>query len=384
MKKRSLFFDTSLIYFIVIIAFVVLRIFTSLVSVGTTVSSLLSVIIQVGIMFLLPLVLYKFLRKKTTVQMLKEFNVKKINAKAVLWAIALGVVVYFLNLAFASFFSVFITIAGYDPSFGMASTANGTYPLINFFGDLVLTALLPGFCEEFCHRGLLLNGYKQLGPKKTIILIGIIFGLMHLNIEQFFYASIIGMFLTLLVYITGSIIPSMIVHFLNNAIGLYMTFAMYNNLPFGSFSSNLVESFQGNIITVFGTILLIIFLLLGLLVWFTFMLLKSTRVKYYETIIKRAMDKKQRESILSSFDLNIDEVNSEQGIIEDENAPEVVLGGEINKNGRRGLVLDINFKTEDIMGCAIKKPKLIEKMFLYSTIFIGVVITISTFIWGIL
>jgi len=53
-KERSLFFDSSLIYFVVIICFVAIRILTSLVQVDAFVSSILSVVIQVGIMGLLP------------------------------------------------------------------------------------------------------------------------------------------------------------------------------------------------------------------------------------------------------------------------------------------------------------------------------------------
>lgn len=384
-KKRSLFFDTSLIYFVVIALFVVLRIATSVIPTNTLGSSILSIVIQVGFMLVVPFLMYKIIRRKKTKEVMHDFNVKKIGFKAILFAIGIGVVIYFLNIAVASFFNMFIMQTGYDPSFGMATAGAGEYSLISFIGDIILSALLPGICEEFCHRGLLVNGYKQIGAKRTIILVGVLFGLMHLNIEQVFYAIIIGMFLTYLVYITGSIIPSMIVHFLNNAIGLYITFASYNNLPLGNFSEVLSNALTGNAFTVIGTIILIVLVLLGLLAFFTFMLLKNTRVKEFASLAKKAIESKQRENILKSFDLNVEELNKEQGIRNEEPKDlEVVVSDEFVRGGRKNVLVDFNFSEDSLMNNVQTKPSLKDKAFLYGIIFIGVFITISTLIWGIL
>ena len=385
-KKRSLFFDSGLIYFVVIAGFVVIRILNGLIKFPTVVGNLMSIIIQVGLMLVVPFVLYKVLRKKKAKEVLNDFNVKKINIKAVLFSVGIGIVIYFLNIAVASFFNIFINATGYDPSFGMASAAEGSYPLVSFLGDIVLTAILPGICEEFCHRGMLLNGVKQIGMKKSILLVGLLFGLMHLNIEQVFYAIVIGMFLTFLVYISGSIIPSMIVHFLNNGIGLYMTFAKYNNLPFGNMSESLGETLSGGGFAVVGTILLIVIIMLALLAFFTFMLLKQTRVKQFESLAKRAIENKQRENILKSFDLNVEEINKEQGITN-------ISAGDLHvevtdqpplANGRQNILVDFSFDENSLMSKNIKKVPLKDKAFIIGTIFIGVFITISTLIWGIL
>lgn len=382
-KKRSLFFDTSLIYFIVIILFVGLRIFTNLVPINDGVSVLLNFLIQIGFMFLVPLVLYKLLCKKKTKEVFKEFNVKKINFKAILITILIGFIVYFLNLAIASSFNIFIYGTGYDPSFGMSS-ATTSYPTINFIRDIIITAILPGICEEFCHRGLLVNGYKQLGMKKTIILVGFLFGLMHLNIEQFFYASVIGMFLTFLVYVTGSIIPSMIVHFMNNFMGLYLTFASFHNLPLGKFSEKLGNALvNSDAFLAFIAIIFVVILFLGLLAFLVYVLMKNTRVKQFEKLAQKAIEKKQREELFNEFNLDANEIDKAEGKTEDEKMPEVVFKN--RPNGLRGVIVDINFTNNMLEGeYFIKKPSLKDKIFLYGTIFIGVVITISTLIWGLL
>lgn len=384
-KKRSLFFDTSLIYFVVILCFVGLRIFTNLVSLRPGVSVLLNVLIQVGFMFAIPFFMYKFMRKKQTKQVFKDFNVKKIGFKAVLITILIGFIVYFLNLAVASFFNIFIYGTGYDPSFGMSS-ATTSYPWPVFLLDIVITAILPGICEEFCHRGLLVNGFKQLDIKKTIFLVGFLFGLMHLNVEQFFYATVIGMFLTFLVYVTGSIIPSMIVHFMNNFMGLYLTFAHYNKLPLGNFSQNLGNAIaNSNGFVAFIAIIFVVIIMLGLLAFLVFVLMKNTRVKQFEMLAKKAIERKQREELFKDFNLDANVVDAENGVQKDENIPEVIFDDQIRPGGRRGIIVDINFTNNMLEGeYFIKKPSLKDKMFLYGTIFIGVVITISTLIWGIL
>lgn len=385
-KQRSLFFDTSLIYFIVILFFVAIRIFSSLVSVSSLVGEILNVVIQVVVMTLIPFFLYKFMRKKKAKEVLQDFNLKPIGGKAVIYALLIGLIVYFLNLAVASFFNIFIYSTGYDPSFGMSSASGGTYTLLQFLGDVLVTAILPGICEEFCHRGLLVNGYKQLDMKKTILLVGFLFGLMHLNIEQFFYASVIGIFLTFLVYVTGSIIPSMIIHFMNNFMGLYLTFAGANKLPFGNFSKNLMLWLaNGNIIVVFMGIIFVIVIMLALLAFLIFKLMKSTRVKEFEKLAKKAIAQKEREELFNGFNLDVNKLDEESGVKQDDNMSQVIINEAPRVNGRKSFVIDINFTKNMLHGdYIIKKPSLMDKVFLYGTIFLGVFITISTLIWGIL
>lgn len=384
-KKNSLFFDTSLIYLFVVLLLIGVRVFSYYVKTNAITSVLLNLIVQIGVMFFIPFLLYKLLRNKKSKQVFQDFNFKKINLKAVLITILIGIIVYLLNIAVASFFNIFITATGYDPSFGMSS-ASSSYSTIQFIFDIILSAVLPGICEEFCHRGLLLNGFKQLDIKKTVILVGFLFGLIHLNIQQVFYASVIGMFLTFLVYVTGSIIPSMIVHFMNNFIGLYLTFAQYNNLPFGNFSNNLTRILVGSDpVVVFIAILFVIGLLLGLLAYLVFVLMKNTRVKQFEDLAKKAIDKKQREELFKDFNLDANVIDAENGKEIDDNVPEIIFDNEIRPNGKRGIIVDINFTNNLLAGeYFIKKPTLKEKSILYATIFIGVTVTLFTLIWGII
>ena len=54
--------------------------------------------------------------------------------------------------------------------------------------NLLIIALLPAVVEEFIFRGLIFNGYKRRNPFMAILLSAALFGLIHMNINQFSYA----------------------------------------------------------------------------------------------------------------------------------------------------------------------------------------------------
>ena len=86
----------------------------------------------------------------------------------------------------------------------------------SLFINLILLALIPAVVEEIIFRGLIFNGYKKRNPLKAAVLSAVLFGLIHMNINQFTYAFVIGIIFALLTYVTGSIIPATIGHFVIN------------------------------------------------------------------------------------------------------------------------------------------------------------------------
>ncbi|MGB3368297.1 MAG: type II CAAX endopeptidase family protein [Acidaminobacteraceae bacterium] len=78
-------------------------------------------------------------------------------------------------------------------------------------------ALLPAICEEIFFRGLIFNRYKNRVSMKTLIVMNsLLFAIFHLNIQQFSYAFLFGIVVSLVVYLTDSIYPAMIMHFFSN------------------------------------------------------------------------------------------------------------------------------------------------------------------------
>lgn len=81
---------------------------------------------------------------------------------------------------------------------------------------LAVIALTPAICEEITMRGIFLSGYRKVDIKIAALLSGLIFGILHMNMQQFFYAFALGVVLAYLVHITNSIFASMICHFTFN------------------------------------------------------------------------------------------------------------------------------------------------------------------------
>ena len=86
---------------------------------------------------------------------------------------------------------------------------------------LFLIAFSPAICEELLFRGAILTGLRsRLKPWAVIITVGILFGIFHISPFRIPVTALLGMMLAYLTIRTGSIIPAMIVHFINNAFAI--------------------------------------------------------------------------------------------------------------------------------------------------------------------
>lgn len=94
-----------------------------------------------------------------------------------------------------------------------------SYP---FLLQLFLIAVLPAVVEEFLFRGLLYHSYRKNGILGAALLSALVFGLMHLNINQLSYAVIMGAVFALMVEVTGSMYSSMLAHFAVNSYSIIM------------------------------------------------------------------------------------------------------------------------------------------------------------------
>lgn len=90
--------------------------------------------------------------------------------------------------------------------------------------NILFIALIPAICEEYLFRGLLFHGYKRRNPLKAILMSSLLFGLIHMNVNQFIYAFVMGCILCMLVYATGTVLSSMIAHFIFNGINVVLSY----------------------------------------------------------------------------------------------------------------------------------------------------------------
>ena len=89
----------------------------------------------------------------------------------------------------------------------------------NVFGIISITIMAP-LVEELLFRGAI-QGYmlrKGMKPLNSILIASAIFGIVHMNPIQIPFAFAIGLIFGWLYYRTGSVVPGIIGHFINNSI----------------------------------------------------------------------------------------------------------------------------------------------------------------------
>ena len=98
---------------------------------------------------------------------------------------------------------------------------NDTIELISkqkILPSILFAVILGPILEELAFRKVLLDRVSGYSKKYTIILSGIMFGLIHTNLYQFFYAALIGMVFAYIYTITGKLRYSVILHMTVNFI----------------------------------------------------------------------------------------------------------------------------------------------------------------------
>lgn len=312
-----------------------------------------SFLIQIMVMFAIPMLLYTLFVSKSFKQTFKDTGFKKISSRMIGITIILGIVLYFINNFVAQFFSSLISLFGYE-NLTQTTTVTFTYELL--FREFLLSCILPGICEEFLHRGIMLFAGKKCGNTRYVLITSsILFGLMHLNINQFFYATILGFLMGYVAIVSDSIYPSIIIHFLNNFLNTYFYYGYYLNWPFATFINNLQALIASNIFVFIIVNAVLICILISLYIYLTQILAKE-RVRYD---VKKII-----------LCLEIDNLPLEQAQTKINQANEILQKSE-----------SLKFKNTVSGG---EKFSFLSQVFLISSLVLGSLITISTYIWGII
>jgi sodium transport system permease protein len=84
-------------------------------------------------------------------------------------------------------------------------------------------ALLPAICEEFAFRGVLLHGLRnRFHPIVRCLVVGLVFGVFHYTLFRIAPTALLGVILTGIAVMTGSILPGLLFHAANNAMAIWM------------------------------------------------------------------------------------------------------------------------------------------------------------------
>ena len=90
--------------------------------------------------------------------------------------------------------------------------------------SVLYMAVLPGICEEFLFRGMLLSAFEEGGTRRAMVITSLLFMLMHGSIIGAPAEFILGMLIASLVIYTDSIYAGLIYHTVHNAAAVVLQF----------------------------------------------------------------------------------------------------------------------------------------------------------------
>lgn len=124
--------------------------------------------------------------------------------------------------------------------------------------EVIVYAVVPGVCEEFLFRGVILSNLRRFGRQNAILISALLFGLMHENIGQILYAFAAGIVLGQVYEKTGNIWNCTILHTVNNSLSVVET-VLVLRFPSLEFSGIVSVAFEAALLLVglFAAVLLV-------------------------------------------------------------------------------------------------------------------------------
>ncbi|MGI5977966.1 MAG: CPBP family intramembrane glutamic endopeptidase [Oscillospiraceae bacterium] len=127
---------------------------------------------------------------------------------------------------------------------------NPVYELLrdsNIWANLVCVAILAPVLEELVFRKLLCDRVRVYGERTAILVSGLVFGLFHGNLSQFFYAFAVGMFFAYVYLRTGRIRYTMLLHACMNLLGGVLPEVILKHIDLDAISKLSTDSVQEQI-----------------------------------------------------------------------------------------------------------------------------------------
>ncbi len=143
----------------------------------------------------------------------KTYGFKKANVKSFIGAILTVVGMYPVNMVLS------LALSALFP----ASSENVTETFTGLMGGNVMQVFLiiavaPAICEELLFRGFMFNSLKErYRAVRAMVIVAVLFGIYHMSVIKFIPTALLGFIFCYVAYESGSIFPSMVMHFLNNA-----------------------------------------------------------------------------------------------------------------------------------------------------------------------
>ena len=311
-----------------------------------------SLLMQVGVLVGMPFLFYKCFFKESVRSIASFSGLHRTKWYNLLLAVPIGIGCHIVTIGVSSVWQAIISAFGYTHT---SSPLPETFSPLALILSLILTGVLPGFCEEFFNRGGLLTTVRGSHTfRMTVILMGLEFGLFHQHITQVFYTALFGAFMAFLALKLKSILPCMVIHFVNNAFSVINDYCDTYDFMGGGLYRLINDTASSRPILLLPLYVLCAAVTVGLVVF----LLHVNGVRF----LKRKKD--------TIADSGYDHTHNR-----------VVLVGEEDKEKVRELGLD-----KEVYGHKLAeeryKPTLADNAFFYGAIAICVLTTLFSFVFG--
>ena len=164
-------------------------------------------VMEIGI--LLPAIIYTKMKGESLVT---SFGFRKIRLRTVLLTVGLTL------LSLPPFWSANVLSQVFVPNTAVEAASEMTSG--SLFGSFFVVVIAASICEEIALRGFCFNRLKKVTYLLTATAISaIMFGIIHLNINQMCYAIVLGIIFALANHASGSIWTSIIMHSIINSLG---------------------------------------------------------------------------------------------------------------------------------------------------------------------
>lgn len=132
---------------------------------------------------------------------------------AALSVLTAAVAVLFINCVSQLWFILIQCMGGTIPASGVAvpTTVRGLASAV------ILSAVLPGVCEELLFRGLMLSAWEERGSLRAVTTVSLLFTLLHGNLLGIPSEFICGVLLACIVISSGSLFAGMVFHTVFNS-----------------------------------------------------------------------------------------------------------------------------------------------------------------------
>lgn len=204
-KKRVRISEINQIFMITVIGYVILGLLLFVLSFRIEISQTAMMLLSQAAL-IIPSLIYVIVNKISVKELIRF---KKIKITSLL-------MLFFFAFAITPLMSLINSISLLFSDNHIQDVVGTMATQIPFLAALIVVAIIPAICEESIYRGVLFNGYRSAGTMKAIFMSGLLFGLFHMNLNQFSYAFCMGIIFAFIIEATDSILASMFVHFVIN------------------------------------------------------------------------------------------------------------------------------------------------------------------------